>query len=216
MGNLFEVDYLKRTVELFKESFSFKKYKAMNKFLAFCMAYLMFPLQCVSVLTALPLFCIAFALKFAVSIIKSLHDIVTNEGQKLKHATQLIVYIIAWPVIFTAYVIAALCYVGLVIMYALLACVSYVWTLGGFKFNSYIVDAESVAIEVNGKYSKKTQLTFFIISTILALLPGPSLLLSQLFAVCYAFLVMANKPAPEYEEVIIEYVEEYEEVPSEA
>jgi hypothetical protein len=207
MGNLFEVDYLKRTVELFKESFSFKKYKAMNKFFAFCMAYLMSPLQCVSVIISVPLFCSAFALKFVVSIIKSLHNVVTNEGQKLKHATQLVVYIFSWPIIFIAYVMAALCYIGLVIMYALLACVSYVWTIGGFKFYAYIVDAENVAIEVDGKYTMKSQIILFIFTTVFALLPGPSLILSRLFAVCYSFLTMSNKLSAEYEEVIIEYEE---------
>ena len=150
MESLFKVNYLTREKDLLKEAFSFKKYKAMPKFPAIVMAVMMLPLQLVSAVLAVLLFIPSLLLRAAISAIKSLHGIVTEEGQKIKHATQLIVYIISWPIIIASYILAILWYVQVVVFYLLLECVSFIWSLGGFKFHAYVVDAEDKSIEVEG------------------------------------------------------------------
>lgn len=181
MDKLFEVDYLKKATELFQETFYFKKYKAMKAPIAIIMAIMLFPIQLLSIAVAVPLFISAFVLKFVLSVIRSTHSVLTTEGQKLKHASQLIIYFFSWPIVFVSYIAAAFFYILVVINYALYACTAYVWTLGGFKFNAYIADADDVSIDVKGKYSLKLQLVYtLIIASLIVLIPS---LLSMLATV---------------------------------
>lgn len=181
MNNLFKVDYLAKEKDLIKEVFSFKKYKAMPKFPAIVMSVVMLPLQIVSAFLAIMMFFPALLLKATVSIIQSLHGLVTDEGQKLKHATQLIVYFFSWPIIFLSYIFACVWYVHVVVLYLLLEAVSYIWTLGGFKFHAYIVDADEKSIEIDKKY-KKLYLTIHIAVTLLVLVAIPLCLAVIAFA----------------------------------
>ena len=185
MESLFKVNYLTREKDLLKEAFSFKKYKAMPKFPAIVMAVMMLPLQLVSAVLAVLLFIPSLLLRAAISAIKSLHGIVTEEGQKIKHATQLIVYIISWPIIIASYILAILWYVQVVVFYLLLECVSFIWSLGGFKFHAYVVDAEDKSIEVEGKY-KAILPWIYVVATAVILIVIP--LACAIFESCRTFV----------------------------
>ena len=67
--------------------------------------------------------------------IKLLHDVVTKEGEKVKHATQFIIYFISWPFIFLLYIIYAFTAVSLTILYIYTSIMGYIASLGGYKFH---------------------------------------------------------------------------------
>lgn len=150
--NLFQIDFLGKMATLLKEAFKFKKYRAMNPALAVFTGIFMLPLVAISfVITAiLAVLCFAFAVLSAP--VKYLHGIVNNEGKEVKHATQAIVYLISWPMVFALYLAMSALLVAILPVYAALSIVLYAWTLGGFKFHLFPHTQEDISVEVTRRY----------------------------------------------------------------
>lgn len=164
--NLFDIDYMDKMSALLKESFKFKKYKAMPPALAVFTGLFMLPFVIWSffVTAALAIECFTFAI--IVAPIKFLHNLVNNEGKDVKHATQAIIYIISWPLIFANYAMIAFNLFIILPTYALLSIINYIWTLGGFKFHVFINKSDDIAIDVEGKYFGRP-LTFVIVNAVI-------------------------------------------------
>lgn len=165
--NLFEIDYFNRTLNLIKESFTFKKYKAMNPVLAILVGVTMIPF----VVSGLVWFALTLILSGIFKIIKSpidyLKDLTTSQGEKVHPATQFIIYFISWPLIFIFYVAYAAVVALINLSYAITSLEAFIWTLGGFKFHLLINDTEDIAIEVEGRYSFKLVLVYVCIAYVL-------------------------------------------------
>ncbi len=151
--NLFSVDYLDKSVRLFKEAFRFKKYKAMDPFSAVITGLIMIPFVLYSFLLFASLVLNSFLFKTVRLPIDFLHTLVSDEGKQTRHATQFIIYLISWPVVFLLYFLVSFMVLWISVIYALTSCITYIWSLGGFKFHLYANEAEDISIEVNGKYS---------------------------------------------------------------
>ena len=150
--NLFKIDFLAKMSTLLKEAFKFKKYKAMHPALAVFVGLLMIPVVAASFVAVAVLASLGFVLAVISSPIKYLHSIVNEEGKQVKHATQAFIYIISWPLVFMLYAVVSLLLVLIMPAYALTAFLTYVWTLGGFKFHLFVSEDDDISIEVKGRY----------------------------------------------------------------
>lgn len=147
--NLFQIDFLGKMATLLKEAFKFKKYRAMNPALAVFTGIFMLPLVAISFLITaiLALLCFAFAVLSAP--VKYLHGIVNNEGKEVKHATQAIVYLISWPMVFALYLAMSALLVAILPVYAALSITLYAWSVGGFKFHLFPHTQDDISIETS-------------------------------------------------------------------
>lgn len=153
MSNIFELDYLKSTTNLLKESFKMKKYAQMNKFLAILTVILMLPFIVPSVLLGGGLIYSTFLFKAYKMPIDFLHSLLHEEAKDLKGAAQFAVYFLCFPLVFFLYALVALTLIGIIFDYAILALLSYIWTLGGFRFHAFIGDTDqSIEIKVSESY----------------------------------------------------------------
>ena len=168
--NLFNIDLFQKTLDLMKETLKLKKYKAMHKCFAVFIFIFMLPLVALSFIVSANLFCLSFFLQIIQSPVESLKSLVNSEGKEVKHATQFIIYFISWPLIFMYYVIVALLRVYAYIEYAVLSCLNYAWTLGGFRFHLFVDKSEDISIEVNEKYNNAWLIIYIVIMAIITFL----------------------------------------------
>jgi len=214
--NIFELDYLKCTTTLLKEAFSFKKYCAMNTFWAVIIALLMLPFIISSLFLGAYLIFLTFMFKAFKMPIDFLHDLVNKEGKEVKHATQAVLYLISWPWVFLLYAMLSLSLVSIILCYAVLSLLTYLWSLGGFRFHAFIGEAkDSISVKVNGTYSALSLVAhvavccfLFLIGLICAILAATGtagvvgIVIAALmysaylgWTVLYGALVLCRKPA---------------------
>ena len=167
--NLFETDFLKKTKALLAEAFKMKKYNAMHLALSVCTFILMLPILLFSLIVAAILAVLCFTFTVLSSPVKYLHDLVHTEGQSVKHATQVVIYLISWPLVFFLYVLMSITLLLIIPTYALLSILLYAWSLGGFKFHLFANTHEDISVEVNGRYLV-LPIVFIVIGALLLLL----------------------------------------------
>lgn len=148
----FFVDYLTHTTTLLKEAFTLRKYRAMPILLAILVALIQLPFFLLTLPFILSLYVLGFVFKVISTIIAHLHDVVRKTGSEVQHATQFIVYFLSWGFVFFLYVLASALLLFLTVAYALTALLSYVWTLGGFKFHFFADETNDLSLNVTGRY----------------------------------------------------------------
>lgn len=170
--NPFETDYLGKLKALAKEAFTLKKYKAMKPFFAIVTALSLVPVIAASFFLLAVLSVYAFLFKVIKSPIEYLHSIAKKEGEEVKHGTQIVIYLISWPLIFFLYAFSALLLVAITAGYAILSILAYIATLGGFKYHVFINEAEDISIDTHGyKYGKSATINFILTLSLLFFVP---------------------------------------------
>lgn len=149
---LFENNYFEQTVNLIKEAFKFKKYKAMPAVLAVFCGIVMLPFVAISLSLFALLYILCFSYKLSILPLHELYKFLHKEGQEVKHATQSIIYFISWPFLFLLYTIHAFTYVTISFIYALFSVFTYIWSFGGFKFHLTMSENADITCDVKGRY----------------------------------------------------------------
>ena len=168
--NYFKIDYTQKATNLLKEAFTLKKYKAMPLLLAILTGICMIPVLFADLIVAGFVYLFGFFFNLALAPIKFLHAILSNEGKDLKHATQFVIYFLSWSIVFAGYVYLAVSVFFLSFFYAILSMLTYICSLGGFKFHtSPDIEPEHIKKEVNGKMFW-VPLVYCIINIVLLLL----------------------------------------------
>ncbi len=167
----FTVNFMQSTSAVWKEAAKLKKYKAMPLGLAIATGVLMLPVAIASAIVAV----IVYVLGYLFSVIslptQRLHKLLHEEGQSVKHASQVIIYLLSWGFIFSAYAALTFFLVILTILYTVFALLSYVWTLGGFKFHVFAGE-EDISVDVDGKYPIWMPIAYIaVMGVLLILLP---------------------------------------------
>lgn len=150
----FSIGFLNQTNALFKEAFKFKKYKAMPLGWAIIVGIIMAPFMLLNLIFAALLYVLSYIFDIIAMPINSLYKVLHAEGQSVMHATQFILYLLSWPLIFTAYAWQSILVIFSTILYSINAILVYAWTFGGIKFHVFVSQAESIEIETNGKYNQ--------------------------------------------------------------
>ena len=182
---LFEINYFDRAMAIFKEAFSFKKYKLMAKPFAFITAIVFLPLQIASLFIGVAMLLTAMFLRINLSLTVGWHKVVTDEGQIVKHATQVVIYFISWPFILFVYVLSGLFLSTITVSYLAFACISYIWTLGGIQFKPFIGDTENCEVNKTERYQPIIPAVFTIVTAAL-------LVLAPIIAALVIFIGLAS------------------------
>ncbi len=156
---------------LLSDSLTLKNYKRMSKFAAILCAILLLPFialyACVMALYGLAL----IAKKIIDSPTDYLLSFVKDEGRDVKHATQAVIYLIGFPLIFALKALTcALVFVIFVTHFAA-SLIGYIATLGGMKFSPFLIDEtdRKSAAATAGKYGKAGVIVFILIATSIVL-----------------------------------------------
>lgn len=148
----FSVNFMDRTSAVIKEALLLKKFKAMPLVLAILVGIFMLPLILFSAVLAVSLYILGYLFSIVSLPVDRLYKILHDEGQSVQHATQFIIYFLSWTFIFSAYALLSFLLIVSTVMYSLFSIVTYIWTLGGFKFHLFASE-EDISVEVDGKYN---------------------------------------------------------------
>lgn len=167
----FSINYVEKATAVLKEAFQLKKYKAMPIVLAIFVGIFMLPLAVASAVLGVLLYVLGYLFSVMVLPVQSVHKLLHDEGQSVKHATQFLVYLVSWGFVFISYVTLSFFIITLTVLYSLFSIFTYLWTLGGFKFHLFATE-ENIAIEVDGKYNILIPIIFIsIIGVLLVIVP---------------------------------------------
>ncbi len=148
----FSVNFMDRATVVLKEAFLLKKYKAMPLVLAIFVGIFMVPLALISAVCAALVYVLGYLFSVASQPVQNLHKLLHEEGQSVKHGTQVVVYLLSWGLVFGTYAALTFLLVTLTVLYSLFSIFTYLWTLGGFKFHVFAKE-EDISVEVEGKYN---------------------------------------------------------------
>lgn len=155
----FSINFVEKATAVLKEAVQLKKYKAMPLVFAIIVGVFMLPVAIASAVCAALLYVLGYLFSVVSLPVQSLHKLLHEEGQKVKHGTQLVVYLLSWGFIFAAYATLTFFLVTLTVLYSLFSIFTYLWTLGGFKFHLFAKE-EDIAVEVDGKYNNLIPIIF--------------------------------------------------------
>ena len=158
----FSINFVERATAVLKEAVQLKKYKAMPLVFAIIVGIFMLPVVAVSAILAVLVYVLGYLFSVVSLPLQSLHKLLHEEGQGVKHATQFLVYLVSWGFVFTAYASLTFLMVTLTVLYSLFSIFTYLWTLGGFKFHLFATE-EDIAVEVDGKYNILIPIIFIAI-----------------------------------------------------
>lgn len=165
----FSINFVEKATAVLKEAIQLKKYKAMPLALAIPVGILMLPLVIASAIFAALVFVLGYLFSVVALPVQSLHKLMHDEGQNVKHATQFLVYLLSWGFIFATYASLTFFMVTLTVLYSLFSIFTYLWTLGGFKFHLFATD-EDIAVDVNEKYNILIPIIFIAAMAILLII----------------------------------------------
>ena len=151
------------TTRLAREVFSLKRYKKMNKVLAVFLGIFLAPFF-VGFIFAIGMLYLA-SIFFAIisAPLSYLHGVVREEGERVKTATQVVIYLISWPLIFFLYFWYAFLTLWIYIFYFLSVCDGYIVAVGGFIFH---IDPlyEDISKDLEGESFKIRPLIYIIVA----------------------------------------------------
>ncbi len=164
---LFKINYFDRAMSIFKEAFSFKKYKLMAMPFAIITAIVFLPFQIISLALGAIMLLASLFLRINFTLTTGWHKIVTAEGQIVKHAGQVVIYFFSWPFVLFSYVLSGIFLCLIAVCYVIFGCISYLWSLGGIKFKAFIGDSEDCTVNAKGRYPVAIPTVFTIITGVL-------------------------------------------------
>ena len=147
----FTVNFMQSTAAVWKEAAKLKKYKAMPLGLAIPTGVLMLPVAIVGAVVMVMLYVLGYLFSLVSLPTQKLHKLLHEEGQSVKHGSQVVIYLLSWSFVFSAYAALSVFMISLNILYTVFALLAYVCTLGGFKFHAF-PGAEDISVDVDGKY----------------------------------------------------------------
>ena len=167
----FSVNFVEKATAVLKEAIQLKKYKAMPLVWAIIVGVFMLPVAIASAVCGALVYVFGYLFSVVSLPVTSLHKLLHDEGQNVKHATQFLVYLLSWGFVFATYASLTFFMIILTVLYSLFSIFTYLWTLGGFKFHLFTTE-EDLAVEVSGNYHTLIPIIFVAaMGTLLIIVP---------------------------------------------
>lgn len=155
---------------LLKESFKFKKYKALHPFFAVVVGLCQLPYVLISFLTAPAIYLFDFFVGLMVYPIEQVHGLIRREKDEVRSPAEAVIYFLSWPFLFFLYIILTFMTFALNVLYVVAALSTFIWSLGGFKFHLFLARAGDIKKDVKGKYPHAVSTVFMVIIGVLFVL----------------------------------------------
>lgn len=164
-----KTDFLVSMNRLWGMSFSFRTYKKVPLVAAIFAGIILWPVLLLSLLFSLVYYCNAIFLKICTIPLEYLTNLLHDEGKDVKHATQAVIYLIGFPLVFLMNVVRSFLTISLVIQYAIISFLNYLWTLKGFEFHPYLPEGGCVELPDTPVQTSEKLKVLIISAAVLAL-----------------------------------------------
>lgn len=173
---------------LFKESFKFKKYKALHPFFAVVVGLCQIPYVLISFLVAAVIYVFDFIVGVLAYPIEQVHGLIRREKDEVRSPAEAVIYFLSWPFLFFFYILLTFMTFVLNVLYVVAALSTFIWSLGGFKFHLFLSRAGDIKKDVKNKYSHAVSIVFTVIIGVLFVL----------FPIVLALIMFATQSEPEF------------------
>lgn len=136
------MDYNKKIKGLIKEAFEFIQYKNQNMHCRIFLIVASAPLIAFAAVNIILYYILLFCYKAFSAPIDFLHNKLEEQGEKVKHATQVVIYFVGWPLVFLSYVGIALAAILFYFQWFITIASVYLATLGGVRWQPFINEAQ--------------------------------------------------------------------------
>lgn len=150
------MDFISIYKDMVKDTLTFRNYKRMTLVSAIFAGIVVIPFSLIYALTMLVYGLLAIWHKMINAPTDYLLAFVKGEGKDVKHATQAVVYLIGFPLIFILKAITCFIVFTMGILHFVASVAGYIATLGGMTFSPFILDpADRTAAEEGDIYPAK-------------------------------------------------------------
>lgn len=156
--------------DLVKDSLLCKSYKGMTAAKRVLCIIALAPFIAVYVAMLLAYWMLAVCYRFACNQLEYVHAFIIKERAEVRHATEAVVYAIAFPWIFLMKLISSILSFALMIVHFFTSMIGYVATFGGIKFSPFILDNVDRFKSREAVKHSKALVTFIIIALTLLVL----------------------------------------------
>ena len=136
------MDYTKLLKNLLREATQFKQYKRFPVAITVLMVICMLPIIAIELFLLGMFFVADFIFKGCAAPLTVLHRFVKNERGDVRHATEAVIYAITLPFIFAYNIFMSLASLYFYILWFLIMVFTYLLTLGGIRWQPFIMDAK--------------------------------------------------------------------------
>lgn len=189
------MDLFNKFKDLVKESLLCKSYKGMSAAKIVLCVIALAPFIVLYVTMLLAYWFLAVVYRFACNQLEYIHAFIIKERAEVRHATEAVVYCIAFPWVFLMKLLSGSLAFVLMLVHFFTSLVGYVATFGGIKFSPFILDkVDRFSSRDAVKHNNKALVVFIIISLVLLAL-----------AICLATII--GNAYDDWVEQLIETVE---------
>lgn len=162
------MDFIAAVKAFVKEACLLRNYKRMSKFMAVLSFILVLPWVCALLGVLAAYYCCLAMYKLAEAPVAQIKGCMEESGEKVKHATQFLIYWTAYPLVFACQVFLALAAFGLHWNFFWANIYGYLATLGGTTFAPFLANQPNRELQyTTEKFGKKRVFFFALLPYIL-------------------------------------------------
>lgn len=162
------MDLFKKFKDLVDESLLCRSYKEMSVAQRVLCLIAVAPFIALYTLMLLAYAAIAVLYRFACYMLEYMHAFIRNERAEVRHATEFLIYIVAFPLILAMKIVNAVLAAVLMIVHFFVSMIGYVATFGGIKFRPFIFDDVDRTEKTDfAKHCKSALIVFIVIGFVL-------------------------------------------------
>lgn len=135
------MDYAKNISGLFKQARENSQYQRFPSWVKVRMVIGLLPFFITLAILTITYYCINFLCKLTSAPADFLNSFLKQEGERVKHLTQAIMYWIAFPFIFAFKVMLSFLSIYMYVIWFFIMCLTYLVTLGSVDWQPYLFDA---------------------------------------------------------------------------
>ena len=162
------MDFFNKFKDLVKESLLCKSFKGLSTAKIVLCAIALAPFIAAYVAMLLVYWLFAVIYRFACNQLDYIHSFIVKERAEVRHATEAVVYAVAFPFIFLMKVLTGLLAAALMFIHFFTSMIGYIATFGGIKFSPFVFDdVDRFKCRAAVKHNKSAVTVFVIIGLVL-------------------------------------------------
>ena len=161
------MDIFNKFKDLVNESLLCKSYKGMTVAKRVLCIIALAPFIAIYVGMLLMYWLIAVIYRFACNYLEYIHAFIAKERAEVRHATEAVIYLIAFPWIFALKLLSSVLALVLMIAHFFTSMIGYVATFGGIKFSPFVLDNADRSEKKSIKHATAALVVFIVLSLVL-------------------------------------------------
>lgn len=162
------MDLFNKFKDLVKESLQCKSFKGLSVVSIILCSIILAPFIAVYACGLLIYWLIATVYRFGCNMLDYVHAFVKKERSEVRHGTEVVIYLVAFPTLFLMKLINAILALVIMLVHLFVSLVGYIATLGGIRFSPFLYDdVDRLSDKAAVTHCKAAVIVFIVIGLVL-------------------------------------------------